>query len=197
MEGTSSPCFTAVDRLPIIHDPFHSNYNKDPKRQGLLESCPENIDDFLALYRHEEWSIQEFLECLEDSKPSRNMCAPSSEEFNVDCNFPQVELPSDSAISVPEPAASQSTIEVPRSPGAYTSYRDSIRAEIRRSQNRKSQQRYRENLKKSESLRVSHSRKHPPVIHNLDSTSSCQRLHRAMLAILGSIRRTEGRIFQR
>jgi hypothetical protein len=162
------------------------------ERQDLA-SCPKNIDDFLALYRHEEWSIQEFLDCLEDPKPSWNMHVPRSGVCTTDPEIPQDVPPSDSAML--EPAAARLTFQSSNVP------RDLLRVEIRRHQNRKSQQRYREKLKKSVPPNAPHPRKpesHPqPSILSTDSASSCKRLHMAMLTILRSSRSAKARSSQR
>ena len=194
MEAATSPP-QSVDRHPIMHDPCSSD-NADFKGQGHV-SCPKNVDDFLALYRHEDWSIQEFLDCLEDPKPSHNVSMPwsglcsSEDPFLVQDNFL-----SDSAMLVP--AAVQSTEPCSHVPH---SFRDSLRVEIRRQQNRKSQQRYREKLKNSDLPHAPLPRKPKsrpqPALPNPDSASSCQRLHRARLTILGSRQMTEARIFRR
>ena len=202
MEGTpsTSPYHPAVsvDRFSITSDPFNSSYLENPKMQDLV-SCPKNIDDFLELYRHEEWSIQEFLDCLEDPKPSQNVNASRSEECTAHSDSPRdIGSSSDSAMSVPKSAAAQPTVQ---SSNVSRASRDSLRAEIRRYQNRISQQRYREKLKQSAPPHVPlpwKAKSRPqPFVHSPDNTSSGQRLHLAMLTILGSSRETEARIFQR
>ena len=202
MEGTpsTSPCHpaVAVDRFSITSDPFISSYPENSKVQDLV-SCPKNIDDFLALYRHEEWSIQEFLDCLEEPKPSRNMYASRSGECTAHSVSPRdIGSLSDSAMSVPKSAAAQPTVQ---SSNVSRASRDSLRAEIRRYQNRISQQRYRDKLKQSALPHVPRSWKAKsrpqPFIHSPENMSSGQRLHMAMLTILGSSRETEARIFQR
>ena len=202
MEGTpsTSPCHpaVAVDRFSIAGDPFISSYPENSKVQDLV-SCPKNIDDFLELYRHEEWSIQEFLDCLEDPKPSQNMNASCSGECPAHSDSPRdIGSLSDSAMSVPKTAAAQPTVQ---SSNVSRASRDSLRSEIRRYQNRKSQQRHRDKLKQSAIPRVPRSwrfKSRPqPFVHSPDNTSSGQRLHLAMLTILGSSRETEARIFQR
>ncbi len=193
--ASTSPCYAAEDRPPIFHDQSNASDNDNLKSQDSA-SCPKNIDDFLALYRHEDWSIQEFLDCLEDPKPSRNTCT-------ADSNWLQENIPSDSAILAV--ADANSTVH---SSNVSRSFRDSLRVEIRKQQNRKSQQRYREKLKKSalpNAVRGLHPGLHPrkpllqpqPWIPNPESKSSCQRLHMAMLTILRSRRDVEARIFQR
>jgi hypothetical protein len=154
-------------------------------------SCPDNIDDFLALYRHEDWSIQQFLDCLEDPRPSQNEPASCAAFLSADiCHLFHDMSPE----MMPAPEAA--TLSV-----VSKTYLDSLRADTRRRQNRNSQQRRRDKLKSSALQQPApHSQKPKlkvhPAIRNTESSTSCQRLHRAMIRILGSRREAEARIFQ-
>ena len=170
---------------------YHSDNARLSKAQDRQISCPKNIDDFLALYRHEDRSIQEFLDCLEDPKPSRNTASVSSEKCSDDSCVDQVVHETLPSISATKTAALSNV--------SRTSL-DSLRADTRRAQNRKSQQRYRLKLKSSAQPYTPRPRNpkpkaQPTCPQHTPVTYSCQRLHRAMLTILGS-RKEADSIFQ-
>jgi hypothetical protein len=192
MEGPASSFCQTVDQVSDASDPcYHSeNARLCKATQEHQISCPKNIDDFLALYRHEDWSIQEFLDCLEDPKPSRNMSSALQEKNIID---PYMDLVVKNVLSISATEnAAKSTVPLTNS--------DTLRADTRRAQNRKSQQRYRLKLKSSTQPHKPHPRTpkpkaQPTCPQHTPISYSCQRLHRAMLTILGS-RKEADTIFQ-